>query len=182
VGAGSARSGCQPDERAARSLEVGIHTPKIRKRGPDEYGTHKLEQKRPRAQATHRSASSRLSHSQIGFQLAKFRLTEFPSRHRAASGRTRDTSWSRNALDFMNTAKCPPPSIGTNAFAGALMESTNERARTRENLGRHGRIRNSVVRARVSIAQNSFRTERGHWVHPRGAANWDNQRDRRATN
>src|SRR4029453_874652 len=37
-----------------------------------------------------------------------------PSRHRAASGRTLDTSWSRNALDFMNTAKCPPPSIGTN--------------------------------------------------------------------
>ena len=49
--------------------------------------------------------------------------------HRVASGRTRDTSSSRNAPDFMNTAKCPPPSIGTNAFAGARMDSTNERAR-----------------------------------------------------
>jgi CubicO group peptidase (beta-lactamase class C family) len=52
-----------------------------------------------------------------------------PQGHRIANGRTRDTSWSRNALDFMNTAKCPPPSMGTNAFAGARMDSTNERAR-----------------------------------------------------
>jgi hypothetical protein len=60
---------------------------------------------------------------------AKVRVIRFSSRHRAASGRTCDTSWSTNALDFINTAKCPPPSIGTNAFAGARMESTNERAR-----------------------------------------------------
>jgi hypothetical protein len=34
---------------------------------------------------------------------------QIPSGHCAASGRTRDTSWSRNALDNINTAKCPPP-------------------------------------------------------------------------
>ena len=74
-------------------------------------------------------ACNRPSQPAIWFQLGKIRLTRVPSRHRATSGRTRDTSSSRNALDFINTAKCPPPSIGTNAFAGARMESTNERAR-----------------------------------------------------
>jgi hypothetical protein len=53
---------------------------------------------------------------------------------------------------------------------------------TRESVARQGRLCNLVVRACMSIAQNSFRTERGHWVHPRCAADWDNQRDQRATN
>jgi hypothetical protein len=54
---------------------------------------------------------------------------QLPQGHRVASGRTRDTSWSRNTPDFINTAKCPPPSIERNAFVGARIESTNERAR-----------------------------------------------------
>jgi hypothetical protein len=80
------------------------------------------------AHAAVRIASNWASHLRMRFQLAKFRVIRFPSGHRA-SGRTRDTSWSRNALDFIKTAKWPPPSIGTNAFAGARMDSTNERAR-----------------------------------------------------
>ena len=43
------------------------------------------------------------------------------------------------------------------------------------------RVRNSLVPACMSTAQNSFRAERGHWVHPCCAADWDNQRDSSAT-
>ena len=63
-----------------------------------------------------------------------------------------------------------------------LTQPADQWVPTGENLGRQGRIRNSVVRACMSIAQNSFRTKRSHRVHPRCAANRDNQRDRGATN
>ena len=59
--------------------------------------------------------------------LKKWSLATVRTAHRD-SGRTLGTSWSRNAVGFMNTAKCPP-SIVTNVFVGARIESTNERAR-----------------------------------------------------